>query len=226
LSYAYIHAERQKALEEFRANLGRKRGENWWQDFFERNTWIFGYGLRYQILKPFQPQPLYGGQTLAGKGTQKGDFLQRTEARVKFTVLVEIKKPDTALLAPKLYRTSAWQLGEDLTGGVTQLQASCRRWEIEGSRTDENRERLSVEGVCTIQPKGILVIGHTTQLSQTAKKNTFELFRRNVVNPEILTFDELFERAKFIVEQTAGAKQTYAQESTDEVPPPKDDVPF
>ena len=29
---------------------------------------------------------------------------------------------------------------------------------------------------------------------------SFELFRRNVAKPEIVTFDELFERAKFIVE--------------------------
>jgi len=226
LSYSHIHAERQKALEEFRANLGRKRGEDWWQGFFEQNTWIFGYGLKYQILKPVQAQPRYGGQKLGGKGTEKGDFLQRTEAQVKFTVLVEIKKPDTTLLAPKLYRNAAWQLGEDLTGGVTQLQANCRRWEIEGSRTDENREGLSDEGVCTIQPKGILVIGQTAQLNQATKKNTFELFRRNVVNPEILTFDELFERAKFIVEQAAEAKQPDAQESTGDIPLPEDDVPF
>ena len=28
---------------------------------------------------------------------------------------------------------------------------------------------------------------------------SFELFRRNTASPEILTFDELYERAKFIV---------------------------
>jgi hypothetical protein len=124
LSYARIHAERQKALDAFRANLGQKRGEDWWQDFFERNTWIFGYGLRYQILKPVQTQPHYGGQTVGGKGTEKGDFLHRTEGQVKFTVLVEIKKPDTALLASKMYRNAAWQLGEDLAGGVRTSNTS------------------------------------------------------------------------------------------------------
>jgi len=226
-SYAQIQAERQKALDEFRANLAQKRGEDWWQSFFEGNTWIFGYGLRYQILRPVQAQPHYGGQTITGKRAEKGDFLQRTEAQARFTVLVEIKKPDTTLLAATLYRNAAWQLGEDLAGGVTQLQANCRRWEIEGSRTEGNREVLSDQGVCTIQPKGILVIGHTAQLSQAAMKNTFELFRRNVVNPEILTFDELFERAKFIVERTAGARQTNAEETVDGASHQElDDVPF
>jgi hypothetical protein len=79
------------------------------------------------------------------------------------------------------------------------MQANCSKWEKEGSQTEENREALSYRSTFTIQPKGILVIGHTGQLDQISKRNTFELFRRNTVNPEILTFDELYERAKFIV---------------------------
>lgn len=67
--------------------------ENNWQDFFEENTWIFGYGLRYQILRVIQPQPNYGGVAVDGRGGQRGDFLTATEAETRFTCLVEIKKP-------------------------------------------------------------------------------------------------------------------------------------
>lgn len=207
LSYARIHAERKSALEEFRVNLGGKQGEAWWQDFFERNTWIFGYGLKYQILKSVQSQPQYGGTNVAGKGTEKGDYLVRTEAEIKFTVLVEIKRPDSLLLGSKSYRNGAWQLGEDLIGGVSQLQANCRRWEIEGSQAEQNRETLQQNKIYTVHPKGILVIGATIQLNDSAKRNTFELFRGSIANPEILTFDELYERAKFIVEHTGEATQ-------------------
>ena len=202
LSYARIHTERKRALETFRLSLGKTQEENWWQDFFEKNTWIFGYGLRYQILKSVQSQPRYGGTNFAGKGTEKGDFLVRTEAEIKFTVLVEIKRPDSLILGSKSYRNGAWQLGEDLTGGVSQLQANCRRWEVEGSHAEQNREALQQKKIYTVHPKGILVIGATTQLSDIAKRNTFELFRRSITNPEIMTFDELYERAKFIVEHT------------------------
>lgn len=202
LSYARIHTKRKTELEAFRLSLKKTQPENWWQDFFERNTWIFGYGLRYQILKSVQPQPRYGGTNITGKGMEKGDFLQRTEAEIRFTVLVEIKRPDSMLLGSKIYRSGAWQLGEDLTGGVSQLQANCRCWEIEGSHSEQNREALQQERAYTIHPKGILVIGETKQLNEIAKRNTFELFRRNILNPEILTFDELYERAKFIVEHT------------------------
>jgi antiviral defense system Shedu protein SduA len=215
LSYSQIHAQRKLALDEFQKNLTQQKDENWWQGFFEKNPWIFGYGLNYKFSTTVQTQPQYGGVAVTGKGMQKGDTLQKTEAEIKFTVLVEIKKPNTQLLGNKPYRNGAWELGGELTGGVSQMQANCRTWEKEGSQTAENAETLLQEKIFTVQPKGILVIGHTNQLSQIPKRTTFELFRRNTVNPEILTFDELYERAKFIVEQT------------DETPPAEnDDCPF
>jgi hypothetical protein len=55
--------------------------------------------------------------------------------------------------------------------------------------------------------KVILKIGDWKELDKTEatlekeiKKKTFELFRRDSRNVEILTFDELFERAHFIAE--------------------------
>lgn len=200
LSYARIHAQRSQALERFQTNLAANQSEGWWQDFFQKNTWIFGYGLNYKILKTVQAQPRYGGTALTGKGMQKGDFLQRTAAEIKFTVLVEIKKPDTELLGTETYRNGAHELGSELTGGVSQMQANCSKWEKEGSQTEDNIEILLKQKIFTVQPKGILVIGHTRQLDGISKRNTFELFRRNVVNPEIITFDELYERSRFIVE--------------------------
>ena len=152
---------------------------------------------------------------MTGKGTQKGDFLQTTEAEIKFTVLVEIKKPNTQLLGKIAYRNGAWELGVELTGGVAQMQANCNKWEKAGSQTPENVEALLQKKIFTVQPKGILVIGHTNQLNQIPKRTSFELFRRNTVDSEILTFDELYARAKFIVEQT-----------TEEAEPPVDDCPF
>lgn len=77
---------------------------------------------------------------------------------------------------------------------------------------------LLKQGVFTVQPKGILVIGHSGQLADAPKRNTFELSRRNVLTPEILTFDELCERAKFIVENTAKDAEQPESESAAEDP--------
>jgi hypothetical protein len=111
---------------------------------------------------------------------------------------------------------------------VSQLQANCREWEIEGSRTDENRDLLEKQQVFTFQPKGILVIGQTGQLDILDKRNTFECFRRNLSNPEIITFDELLERARFIVETTSKTEGS-ASAPVEPGPPPEpehDVLPF
>lgn len=194
-----MHQNRVDALKEFHAGMKEEKAESFWQDFFERNTWIFGFGLNYKFLRQVRAQPSYGGTKVSGSGTQRGDFLTATGAEVRFTVLVEVKKPSTALLAQE-YRNGAFPPGQELAGGVAQLQTNCRKWEIEGSRADENREILGAHNINSVQPKGILIIGNTSQLEGFAKKSSFEVFRRNLANPEVLTFDELYERAKYFVE--------------------------
>jgi hypothetical protein len=195
-----LHELRESAIAEFRQHM---TASDWlecdWQKFFERNTWIFGYGLSYKFLSTLKAQPNYGGTTVTGSGAQRGDYLAASEADKRFTVLVEIKTPESLLVHAKLYRNSVHHLGEDLTGGVSQLQTNCRTWESEGSRTSGNRELLEREACYTIQPKGILIIGHTGQLDKDAKRTTFELFRRSLQNPEVITFDELLGRAEHLL---------------------------
>jgi hypothetical protein len=55
------------------------------------------------------------------------------------------------------------------------------------------------------QPKAFLIIGSLEQFKtehgiNEDKYSSFELFRKHITNPEIITFDELFERARYIVE--------------------------
>ena len=193
-----LHTERITVLDTFQQMLGNPTlTEESWQHFFETNKWIFGYGLRYQILDTVQDQPNYGGANISGQGGQRGDFLLSTRANAKFTCLVEIKKPTSQLLRNE-YRNGAWSINTELAGAIAQIQANCAQWEISGSRTDENRDYL--ENIYTASPKGIVVIGHTSQLDNRMKKFSFERFRQELRNPEIITYDELYERARFIVD--------------------------
>ena len=55
-------------------------------------------------------------------------------------------------------------------------------------------------------PKAFMVVGSLQEFMTDKGVNqeryrSFELFRRNTTSPEIITFDELYERARFIVEQ-------------------------
>jgi hypothetical protein len=59
-------------------------------------------------------------------------------------------------------------------------------------------------------PRSFLVVGHLKQFTNEhgvneEKHRSFELFRGNISSPEIITFDELYERARFIVHQHESA---------------------
>ena len=60
-----------------------------------------------------------------------------------------------------------------------------------------------------IRPRSFLILGTLDQLCGSAggvhraKHRSFELYRRNLYEPEIITFDELLARAEWNVELTA-----------------------
>lgn len=196
-----IWQERRAQCEEFERQLrAREWAEHDWQQFFEQRTWIFGYGLHYQFLHQLDGQVYAGGQSYSRTGGQITDFMMSTGGEVRFTVFVEIKKPNTALLRP--YRVRTYSPSVELAGGVAQLQQACWRWAHEGSRTHAAQDGLERDQqIYTHEPRGILVIGDLAELGYERDKITsFESFRRNLKEPEILTFDEVLGRAKQIVQ--------------------------
>lgn len=197
--------DRKGVLSEFKVALSKhSTEENWWQDFFEDNKWIFGYGLNYQILREEQTQPYYGGVKIDGKGGQKGDYLTSTLGNINFTVLVEIKTPNTPLIrGDKEIRSGAWSLSKDLTDAISQIEANIDVWEKRGSTESENVDKLEKNNVYTVQPKGIIVIGNLDTLETRSKRETFQRFRKSIHGIDMLTFDELLKRAEFIVAENS-----------------------
>src|SRR5579863_2628967 len=64
--------KRKQKLIDFERALDANNREPWWQDFFEANKWIFGYGLDYHILRQEEAQPTFGGAGIDGAGDQIG----------------------------------------------------------------------------------------------------------------------------------------------------------
>jgi hypothetical protein len=209
LADAQIQRDRRRGLQIFEEHLDALDwNEPAWEGFFKNNQWIFGYGLRYQFLSQLQNQANYGGVDFTGKGGQKGEFLMSTEAWQRFTVLVEIKRPDSSIFAKdpkqKPYRSGVPGFHVDFANAISQVQVNARTWALDGSRRERDREVLELKSTYTVAPRSILIIGHTKQLIDSDYRNSFELFRSHLHRPEIITFDELFNRASFIVEQGQG----------------------
>lgn len=174
-----------------------------WQNFFSENTWIFGYGLDYRFLSILQKEAAVSNVDIDGKNTVNSDFLLGS---TDFTVLVELKRPDTLLFENGKNRSHSWRLSQYLVHAVSQILAQKAAWEIKSSQTnyDENGDFITQR---TSDPKAILIIGRKDEIEGNPrdfeiKQKTFEVYRRDSRNVEILTYDELYERAYYIVNQT------------------------
>ncbi|MDO8657801.1 MAG: DUF4263 domain-containing protein, partial [Candidatus Levybacteria bacterium] len=169
------------------------------QHFFNKNPWIFGYGLDYRFMGILQKEFSASGTEADGSGQVNGDFLIGDE---KFTTFVELKKPDTPLFKNSTIRSGVWKLSTDLMEAKSQIleQKASGQIKIE-KETIHNSDGKEIKQK-SYDSKVILIIGNWGQvkddvdLVKQTKIKTFELFRRDSRNIEIITYDELYDRAK------------------------------
>jgi hypothetical protein len=129
-------------------------------------------------------------------------------------VFAEIKHHQTALLCGSEYRSGCWAPSAELVGGVTQIQQTVHKAQkqIEGRLSDLNEDGSETgEHTYLVRPRSFLIVGNLLQLRgatgvHQAKYQSFELYRRNLYEPEVLTFDELLARAEWHLE-SANATQ-------------------
>jgi Domain of unknown function (DUF4263) len=145
----------------------------------------------------------------------------KTRGRINSLCFVEIKKPTTPLVTVNKYRAGVWSPSAELAGGVAQSKATVHSALERLTRkllpTDEFDDPTGEE-LFNIEPHSCLVIGNLDEFHKErgindAQFRSFELYRRYTWRPEIITYDELLERARFIVEHT-------------ETPEGHDDMPF
>ena len=181
-----------------------------WQRFFEKNPWIFGYGLGYIFLSGLDDKKLE--QVVQGHSlTQHGkriDAVMKTKGIISNLCFVEIKTHATKLLEEKPYRAGCYAPSKELAGAIAQVQGSVD----DAVRNLTNKLVISDdygnptgEMIYNYQAKSFLVIGSLNEFVgehgiNEDKLRSFELLRKNTTSPEIITFDELYERARFIVE--------------------------
>jgi len=219
-----------QVFERYRERWSKRGAEAVWQQFFEHNPWIFGYGLNYIFTSRLDDKKLeqvVSGYNFAQSG-KRVDALMRTRGIISSLCFIEIKTHTTPLLSSGSYRSESWPVSDKLSGSISQIQKTVQKAvkEIE-TRVDIHTSLGDPTGESAFlyQPKSYVVIGSLKEFVtehgvNEQKFSSFELFRRNITSPEIITFDELFERAKFIV-----------QYSESNEPPPimstsENDIPF
>lgn len=192
--------------EKIKSNI--QRDEMLWQAFFERNTWIFGFGLQYVINIPLQNKKLeqvVSGFDVVNKG-KRVDACMKSKGIISSLCFAEIKTHRTKLINSE-YRPSVYPPSNELSGGIAQIQKTVQ---ISVENLVNKIEPTNLNGDPTgevihiYKPKSFLLIGKLSEFItehgiNKEKYSSFELYRRSMKDTEIITFDELLERAKFVV---------------------------
>ena len=197
-----------------KSKLGdNKRDEDVWQNFFENNPWIFGYGLQLVACEGFDDrkleQTVVGNDIVDGSG-KRIDALLKTKGSISKILFCEIKTHLPNLLIEPYDRPGVFVPAKELRGAVAQIQKTIHKVTLKlqvnfHKPVKENGDPTGEE-LLFVKPRGIVVIGKLDDFKTDhginyEKLSSFELYRQQVAGIEIITYDELYERVKFIVEE-------------------------
>jgi hypothetical protein len=168
---------RRQGLEEFEEHM---RLGDWseaqWQDFFEREQWVFGYGLDYRIMRQFGREMMVGTGGTDRQNRPVIDFLMNF---TDYTVLVEIKRPDTPIFrASRGGRAGTWEFSRDFMSAISQVLEQKAEW-LSFAQTGEHYNQAGTELLTarTKNAKTILVVGSRNEFTHSDNLRAANLMR-------------------------------------------------
>ena len=173
-------------IDRFRGMLEEGHGEAVWQEFFDANPFILSLTFGCPIIK-IGPQASVGGRKLFGGGEKITDFLMKNKMTNNAAV-VEIKTPG-AKLVKREFRSGVFSPSGNLSESM--VQALDQRYQFQRDIFGI-KDRSRIHDIETYAVQCCLVIG--TMPKGEDEKKSFELFRGNSKDVQILTFDELLEK--------------------------------
>ncbi|MGF7040593.1 Shedu immune nuclease family protein [Mucilaginibacter lappiensis] len=179
----------EQLIEKFEVMIEKGVGEAQWQNLFQQNPFIISMAFGIPVVN-VQGQASVGGRRLSGGGEKIADFLVKNSLSNN-TAIVEIKTPATNLVYAKAYRSSVHGPSQELSAAVSQVLDQVYLLQKEINNIKVNSKTYNIE---TYHVHGILIAGLTPQ--GTDEQKSFEYFRANSKNVQIITFDELLEKLK------------------------------
>jgi Domain of unknown function (DUF4263) len=167
--------------------LALKLDEARWQDFFNKNPFILSLAFGYPIVK-VQDQASIGGRKLSGSGEKITDFLVKSSL-TNNTALFEIKTPQAKILNDKPYRAGVYTPSHEISSSINQALDQKYQFQKQIAQIKETSRVYDIESYVV---HSCLIIGRVPD--NVDQKKSFELFRRNSKDVQIVTFDELFEK--------------------------------
>lgn len=165
------------------------KDEEFWQNVFNDNPYVLTQLFSMPVIF-IKDKAYVGGMNIDQKDAKFVDYLYTFDSS-KDALLVEIKTPETKLLSSK-YRNGVHNVSKDVSGSI--LQVLDYKHEI-----SKNFKAITIGTNHTIEifnPRCIVIVGNANrELNTELKRKSFELFRSNMKDVEIVTYDELFKKA-------------------------------
>lgn len=172
--------------------------EEFWQRTFNENAWVLSQIFASPFLD-FQQKAYVGGKTVENKEGKIVDFIYQNDLS-KEVALIEIKTPKTRLLSSE-YRTGVYSVNSDLTGSVVQVLG----YKAQITR-DYAQLRLDYERDFKVfSPQCVVIAGKLDGLGKS-QIQSFELYRKELKNVLIITFDELFKKVQMLLDLLSESK--------------------
>ncbi|TPL23411.1 DUF4263 domain-containing protein [Mesorhizobium sp. B2-4-9] len=167
--------------------------ERHWQEFFNANAFILQLAFNLPALA-FGDQVAVGGTKFDGSGDKLADYAIRLGLFGNLA-LIEIKTPKTALLVKRAYRGGVCAPSEELSGAVTQVLD--QRHQLQN---DINSKKIPSKAydVFTYAVPCIVIAGQSPAADE--EKKSLELYRNNLRDVIVITFDELLAKLKALHE--------------------------
>ena len=164
--------------------------EEFWQQLFKENTYILSQVFAVPVIF-IEDKAYVGGMNVGREFARFVDYLYTTETS-KDAILVEIKSPCTRLLGAQ-YRKSAYGPSAELAGSTVQVLDYRRELARNiKEKTEGTRHQINI-----FNPRCVVIVGnYEEELNDDIKRKSFELYRTNLRDIEIVTFDELFKKAE------------------------------
>ena len=161
--------------------------ENDWQKFLDDNPFLLSLAFGYPVIK-VHGQASVGGRKLSGRGDKVTDFLVKN-SMTSNCAIVEIKRPNTKLLNDRAAHNGVYTPSSELVGAINQALDQKYQFDRQIAQIKENS---SIYDIKSYAVHCCLLIGSMPK--DEDRQKSFELFRGNSKDVDIVTFDELLQK--------------------------------
>lgn len=192
----------EKALSEFEELYSQTSNtealEKKWQKYLKDNAWIFSSIFAQPVIL-YQDEAYAGGKSIDNKGGKYTDFLIKNSLSDN-VAFFEIKTHKTKLLEDKAYRgNDVFSTTKELAGCINQVLNQRDKFQKSYSllKLESEEEFESCNSACFVLVGALEGLGKKQRYS-------FELFRGNNRDVEIITFDEIRKKIEMLKSLISG----------------------